>query len=263
MQCPSCSEPVRPGTTVCTSCWTDLQPAPVGVGAAATGNVTVPDGPPAPAAAPPAPPVLPIPPPPAGGAAPHERGWSTPTEVWRQGPQGAGPTAGTGGTAGTAGTNGKAVASLVLGILWLGGLGAVLAIGLGLVARREIRRSGGRQGGQGLAVAGVVLGVLGVAVPLALAAILLPAFMNRDQIVPEVALGAGLRMAMTEQEVALADQGTYLAELPALAAPPGVTVRVVRGDAQGYCMEAMSADVPTVAHVTEGSQDPQDGPCPG
>ena len=56
--------------------------------------------------------------------------------------------------------NGKAVASLVLAIVWLAGLGSVLAIVLGFVSRREIKQRGQR--GNGLAVSGIVIGVLGL-----------------------------------------------------------------------------------------------------
>ena len=58
-------------------------------------------------------------------------------------------------------TNGKAVASLVFGILWLGGLGSIAAIILGHIARTEIRQRGGTGGG--LALAGVILGYVGLA----------------------------------------------------------------------------------------------------
>jgi hypothetical protein len=59
-------------------------------------------------------------------------------------------------------TNGLAIASLVLSIIWLAGLGSVLAVIFGIVARRQIRASGGRQGGEGLALAGALIGVVGV-----------------------------------------------------------------------------------------------------
>jgi hypothetical protein len=59
-------------------------------------------------------------------------------------------------------TNGLAVASLVLGILWLWWIGSVLALVFGYTAMGAIDRSSGRQGGRGLAVAGVVLGWVGV-----------------------------------------------------------------------------------------------------
>ena len=61
-------------------------------------------------------------------------------------------------------TNGYAVASLVLGIVGLGFLfvGPTLALVFGYMARNEIDRSGGVQGGRGLAVAGIVLGWVGI-----------------------------------------------------------------------------------------------------
>jgi hypothetical protein len=56
-----------------------------------------------------------------------------------------------------------AVASLVLSILWIGGLGSLLAVIFGWVARRRIRESGGRETGDGLATAGLVIGIVGIA----------------------------------------------------------------------------------------------------
>jgi Domain of unknown function (DUF4190) len=60
-------------------------------------------------------------------------------------------------------TNGLAIASLFLGIIWLFGLGSLLAIVLGYAGMREIRASGGRQGGRAIAIAGVVVGIVGLA----------------------------------------------------------------------------------------------------
>jgi uncharacterized Zn finger protein (UPF0148 family) len=60
------------------------------------------------------------------------------------------------------GTNGFAIASLVLGIVWLYGLGSLLAVIFGYMARSEIDASSGRQGGRGLAIAGIVLGWIGL-----------------------------------------------------------------------------------------------------
>jgi hypothetical protein len=67
-------------------------------------------------------------------------------------------------------TSGLAIAAFVLALLWLAGLGSVLAVVLAVVARRRIRRAGGALGGEGLAVAALVLGILGVAGTAALAA---------------------------------------------------------------------------------------------
>jgi Domain of unknown function (DUF4190) len=61
-------------------------------------------------------------------------------------------------------TNGLAIASMVLGILWLYWIGSVLALIFGYVARGQIKRSEGRESGGGMAVAGIVLGWIGVAI---------------------------------------------------------------------------------------------------
>jgi hypothetical protein len=61
-------------------------------------------------------------------------------------------------------TNGLAVASLVLGILWIYWVGSVLALIFGYVAKKQIDESGGTQGGRGMAVAGIVLGWVGIGV---------------------------------------------------------------------------------------------------
>jgi hypothetical protein len=58
-------------------------------------------------------------------------------------------------------TNGLAVASLVLGILWIFWLGSLLALIFGFIAKRQIDGSGGAQTGSGLAIAGIVLGCVG------------------------------------------------------------------------------------------------------
>jgi uncharacterized membrane protein len=58
-------------------------------------------------------------------------------------------------------TNGLAIASLVLGILWLFWLGSLVGLILGLVALKQIKNR--NQRGRGIAIAGVVLGILGLA----------------------------------------------------------------------------------------------------
>ena len=57
-------------------------------------------------------------------------------------------------------TNGLAIASLVLGVLWLFWLGSLVGLVLGLVALKQIK--GRNQGGRGIAIAGVVLSILGL-----------------------------------------------------------------------------------------------------
>ncbi len=57
-------------------------------------------------------------------------------------------------------TNGFAIASLVLGILWFGGFGAVLAIVFGAIALRQCEED--QQPGSGLATAGIIVGIVGL-----------------------------------------------------------------------------------------------------
>lgn len=57
--------------------------------------------------------------------------------------------------------NGLAVASLVLGLLWLYGIGSILGLIFGYLARKQIRTRG--DAGGGLATAGIVLGWLSLA----------------------------------------------------------------------------------------------------
>ena len=60
------------------------------------------------------------------------------------------------------GTSGKAIASLVLSLVWIGGLGSLLGVIFGFSARGDIRTSRGRLGGDGMAIAGLIIGILGL-----------------------------------------------------------------------------------------------------
>jgi len=59
-------------------------------------------------------------------------------------------------------TNGFAIASLVLGILWIYWIGSILALVFGYIAKHQIEQSGGRETGAGMAIAGIVLGWIGI-----------------------------------------------------------------------------------------------------
>lgn len=76
-------------------------------------------------------------------------------------------------------TNGKATASLVTGVATLVlslcplvGLGGLVAVLLGVKARSEIRMSGGTQQGDGLALGGIVTGAIALAVGLTVLALI-------------------------------------------------------------------------------------------
>ena len=79
------------------------------------------------------------------------------------------------GVAQATSTNGLAIASMVLGILWIYWIGSILALVFGYVAKGQIDRAAGRQTGRGMAIAGIVLGWIGVAT-LALVVVLALAF---------------------------------------------------------------------------------------
>ena len=76
-------------------------------------------------------------------------------------------------------TNGLAIASMVLGILWLYWIGSILALVFGYIAKGQIDRSAGRQTGRGMAIAGIVLGWIGAA---ALVLIIVMAIAFRDSV---------------------------------------------------------------------------------
>jgi hypothetical protein len=58
-------------------------------------------------------------------------------------------------------TSGLAIASMVLGILWIYWIGSLVGLVLGYLALREIRQDPQRIGGKGMAIAGIVLGWIG------------------------------------------------------------------------------------------------------
>jgi hypothetical protein len=58
-------------------------------------------------------------------------------------------------------TNGYAIASLVLSLVGLCGIGSILAIVFGNMAKKEIAARG--EGGLGLAKAGIIIGWIGLA----------------------------------------------------------------------------------------------------
>jgi hypothetical protein len=60
-------------------------------------------------------------------------------------------------------TNGFAIASLFLGIIWLFGVGSLVAIALGYLGLKQIEASAGHQSGRAIAIAGIVIGVIGLA----------------------------------------------------------------------------------------------------
>ena len=73
-------------------------------------------------------------------------------------------------------TNGLAIASLVLSIVSLAGIGSIVGIILGFVSRSQIRQSHGTQRGAGLGLAGIIVGF--VTLTLVLTAVAIPTFLG-------------------------------------------------------------------------------------
>jgi Domain of unknown function (DUF4190)/zinc-ribbon domain len=69
----------------------------------------------------------------------------------------------------TPATNGMAIASMVLGIVWVYWIGSILALIFGYIALNQIKRTG--QNGRAMAIAGIVLGWIGVGLLLAVIAL--------------------------------------------------------------------------------------------
>jgi hypothetical protein len=71
-------------------------------------------------------------------------------------------------------TNGLAIAAMVCSFFfWLYGIGAILGIVFGFIARSQIKRSGGTQQGRGMALAGIIIGFAGIAIGIVLVIVLL------------------------------------------------------------------------------------------
>jgi hypothetical protein len=64
--------------------------------------------------------------------------------------------------------NGLAIASVIVGVLWMGWLGSVTAVVMGHIALRQIDRSGGTQIGRAAAFAGLAVGYFALSVLLAI-----------------------------------------------------------------------------------------------
>lgn len=79
-------------------------------------------------------------------------------------------------------TSGMAIASLVLGVLWIYWIGSILALIFGYLAKNEIREANDQVEGKGLATAGIVLGWVGIAtLVLMIGFIILVALMDNPQ----------------------------------------------------------------------------------
>lgn len=109
-------------------------------------------------------------------------------------------------------TNGMAVASLVLGILWIYWIGSILALVFGIISLGQIKKSQGTQQGRGLAIAGIVLGALGMVTLVFTIIVVITAAPQIEQAVNNVATQAAendLRNGYAAAKVYFTDGDTY------------------------------------------------------
>jgi type II secretory pathway pseudopilin PulG len=161
------------------------------------------------------------------------------------------------------------VASLVLGVLSLAGcifLAGIPAIILGLLARRDIRRSDGRLSGNGLAVAGLILGVLGSLWSVAMIGVAIPNFREAQTRAKISRVRSDMRSLATAIEAYFVDHNSYPAWVmgqsngmvsynAGYAAPPASELPcfVVSAPTGGKSLQMLSTPI---AYVVTFPQDP-------
>ena len=160
-------------------------------------------------------------------------------------------------------TDPLAIVALVAGLLWVVGVGSIVAIVCAIVVLRR-----GAQGtSRTLAFIGLALGVLGLLPALLVLAVLgavsLPVIAGQQSAALEAQLHSDLRNAAIAQEMVFTNSRSYTTDLGELeAASQGgfaSELTVVRAGDLGYCIEA-SNESGTV-HIGSNRTTPTEGPC--
>jgi type II secretory pathway pseudopilin PulG len=148
-------------------------------------------------------------------------------------------------------TDSKAVASLVCGLVFfLFPLTTIAAIVLGIQARADIKRSGGRKKGEGMALAGMILGFTQVAmipVFLIIAAIAIPNLLRAKQSANEASAVSRMHAIVAAEVAVQSQKQTFTCDghdFPEGAARHAVTGGTVSGyafDLQGCTDSAFQA----------------------
>ena len=154
----------------------------------------------------------------------------------------------------------------MLGVSWIFGVGSLLAIIFGNMARREIEASGGQEGGRGAAMTGIVLGWLGLAgvaiyISIAGGTFVVTNSAREGEVREE--LSSSLKNAATAEESHRTQSPRYtksIADLRQEGFQPGLaTVTIIEATANSYCIEAESSRV--VMHYDSSEGIPKDGRC--
>ena len=78
--------------------------------------------------------------------------------------------------------NGLAIAAMVCSFFfWIYGLGAILGIIFGFIARSQIKKSNGTQRGEGMALAGIIIGFIGIVIGIILIIVVVVVVHNCNQ----------------------------------------------------------------------------------
>jgi hypothetical protein len=159
------------------------------------------------------------------------------------------------------GKDGLRMASLICGILWLGGAASVAAVVLGHLSRSRARREG-RQA-SGVALAGLILGYLGSFV--GLAAIAIPVFLDQRESAAAAVVKSDLRAVATLEAEYWVDHKTY-ADLGTLTAQgltvrPEVVLAVLKADELSFCLGAQSRTMTAVTYYYSPENGLQATPC--
>jgi hypothetical protein len=128
-------------------------------------------------------------------------------------------------------TSGVAIAALAMAILWIGGVGSLVGVVLGVVALSQIRSSSGTTRGRGLATAAVVVGVVGLAGTVALVASGVVST-SQSALSPPTASPKAPEMRVASSEVIRKVTGVPMSVAAAVGVPPQslVTPPTIRTD---------------------------------
>jgi hypothetical protein len=140
-------------------------------------------------------------------------------------------------------SDGWGIASLILSIVWLGGLGSLLAVVFGHIGISRTRRE--RGSASGLAVAGLVLGYLGIALVLLVLVFAVPAFQAARQQGSIAVLKSDLRTVGVSEETYYTDNGAYTADIANLQPAPTLSsadsVEVIDANSSSLCLTGTSS----------------------
>ena len=138
--------------------------------------------------------------------------------------------------------DGLAITSLVSSLLWVMGLGSVVAVVTGHLSRSRAKQEGREP--SGLALAGLVIGYLGVSLMVVgvLAAVAIPVFLNQSAKSDTADVKSALRNAAIAEESGFVSSnaygGTDLLEQQGWTPDPGVRLQVARVTPDDYCLVA-------------------------